>query len=344
MLTPAAALPSLGVDKSLGKVAGWSIGINKSLGGCLAAATYQDETTVWIGVNGEKGEAFLAFTNPKWKSIEVGRGYQLGLLASGRGKWKGQFYGVERENERGLFASDLKQGFVLDVARSAGIRVVFEQKIIAQLSLSGSSDAISAMLGCQKEILEAKAPGATPRPEPAAGGEAKPKGDSAKSGTGFFVSEKGHVLTNNHVIQGCTEINVARVGMPSTRAQIVASDATNDLAVLSTDFPQGTIPALGLRPRVGESIYVYGFPLSSMLATTGNFTVGNVTATAGLSDDTRHLQISAPVQPGNSGGPLIDQYGAVVGVIVSRIGDLYVAERTDALPQNINFAINTSGR
>lgn len=333
----AMAGPILAVDKSLGNVSGWSIGVSKALNGCLAAATYQDETTAWMGFGGEKDEAFLAFTNPRWKSIETDRDYQIVMLTN-KGRWKGRFTGIDRPNEKGLFASGLKKAFVLDLARAGGIGVVFEGKTIAQLSLAGSADAIEAMIGCQKAILEAKA---APEP-PRAGGGGTPKNEGVKSGTGFFVSDRGHVLTNNHVVNGCTEINVARVGTPSVRAQLVAADATNDLAVLSTDLSPGSVPALGLRPRVGESIYVYGFPLGSMLATTGNFTVGNVTAIAGMNDDTRHLQISAPIQPGNSGGPLIDQYGTVVGVIVSRIGDLYVAERTDALPQNINFAIKST--
>lgn len=335
---PVSAAPVLGVDKSLGKVEGWSLGTNKSINGCLIAATYQDQTTVWIGFDGSKDEAFLAFTNPRWKSIAAGVSYQLGLL-TGRGRWRGRFSGIEREGERGLFASALKKAFVIDVARAGGLDVVFERRSIARLSMAGSSDAISAMIDCQRTVQEAKLDPDTARPTP---GNETPRKGSGKQGTGFFVSDQGHVLTNQHVIKDCTEYTVAKVGAPGVSAQLVASDATNDLAVLSTDHTDVVVPALGLRPRVGESVYVYGFPLGSMLATTGNFTVGNVTASAGQNDDTRHLQISAPIQPGNSGGPLIDQYGAVVGVIVSRIGDFFVADKTNALPQNINFAIKST--
>ena len=89
----------------------------------------------------------------------------------------------------------------------------------------------------------------------------------------------------------------------------------------------------------GETVFVYGFPLSGLLSTAGNFTVGNVTAMAGIGDDTRMFQISAPVQPGNSGGSLLDKFGNVVGVIVSKLDALLVAKVTDDLPQNINFAI-----
>jgi S1-C subfamily serine protease len=86
-------------------------------------------------------------------------------------------------------------------------------------------------------------------------------------------------------------------------------------------------------------VYVYGFPLGGILATTGNFTSGAITATAGMADDTRMLQISAPVQPGNSGGPVKDQNGNIVGVVVSKLNALRIAQVTNDVPQNVNFAI-----
>ena len=130
--------------------------------------------------------------------------------------------------------------------------------------------------------------------------------------------------------------------MPKGPAVVLAKDETNDLALLATGSTPAFVPAFNPRPRVGESIYVYGFPLTSLLATTGNFTQGNVTATAGLNDDTRMLQISAPVQPGNSGGPVMDSMGNVEGVLVSKLNALKIAKITDDIPQNVNFAIKAS--
>ncbi|MFV3492931.1 trypsin-like peptidase domain-containing protein, partial [Mycobacterium tuberculosis] len=93
----------------------------------------------------------------------------------------------------------------------------------------------------------------------------------------------------------------------------------NDLAVLKVAGPAER--SLPLRPsiRLGEGIAAFGFPHSDLLATTGNFTLGNVTALAGLRDDSRYLQISAPVQSGNSGGPLLDGSGNVVGVVTAKL-------------------------
>ena len=87
---------------------------------------------------------------------------------------------------------------------------------------------------------------------------------------------------------------------------------------------------------------MYGFPLTGALASGGNVTTGIVTALAGLADDSRFLQVSALVQPGNSGGPLLDRNGTVVGVIVSKLNALSVASVTGDIPQNVNFAIKAS--
>ena len=87
---------------------------------------------------------------------------------------------------------------------------------------------------------------------------------------------------------------------------------------------------------------VYGFPLSGSIASTGNATIGNVSALVGLRDDPRMLQISAPVQPGNSGGPLMDLSGAIVGIVVGKLDAAKVMEVIGDIPQNVNFAIKAN--
>jgi S1-C subfamily serine protease len=135
---------------------------------------------------------------------------------------------------------------------------------------------------------------------------------------------------------------LSRPGFPISNARIVGLDATNDLALLTTDLGTRIVPALRVGVPVGESIFVYGFPLAGLLSSSGNFTVGNITSVAGLADDSRILQISAPVQPGNSGGPLLDRFGNVVGIIVSKLNALKLAQVTQDVPQNVNFAIKAS--
>jgi S1-C subfamily serine protease/regulator of sirC expression with transglutaminase-like and TPR domain len=192
-------------------------------------------------------------------------------------------------------------------------------------------------------------PGGTPGTRPPApsgrpGAEQPPGGGRARegsssSGTGFFVSASGHVLTNHHVVENCTNFNVAQGGSVSNTARVIASDSKNDLALLTSGLTPGPIPNMRSNVRLGESIFVYGFPLTGLLASSGNFTSGSVTATAGLNDDANMIQMSAPVQPGNSGGPVLDQYGNVVAVVVSKLNALRVARVTSDVPQNVNFAI-----
>ena len=132
------------------------------------------------------------------------------------------------------------------------------------------------------------------------------------SGTGFYVSENGHILTNAHVVTGCRSASVADPAHPRNVAQILARDTASDLALLLVSNAPRAVPPFKPTVRIGEAVAVYGFPLAGVLPSTGNFTMGNVTATAGLADDARMLQISAPVQPGNSGGPLMDTTGALL--------------------------------
>jgi S1-C subfamily serine protease len=115
----------------------------------------------------------------------------------------------------------------------------------------------------------------------------------------------------------------------------VARDVVNDLALLKVDFSSDHVATLRFGVRVGEDIAAFGYPLVGRLSTGGNFTVGNVSALAGMRNDSRHVQISAPIQPGNSGGPVVDQSGNVVGVVVSNLG-----RHEKGAAQNVNFAIN----
>ena len=151
-------------------------------------------------------------------------------------------------------------------------------------------------------------------------------------------------MTNNHVIDACVApLVLAAPGGDRYEATIIARDELNDMALVRSAF-RSTVVA-GLRDNIirsGESVTVAGFPLTGYLASDLIITSGIISALGGIGDDTRFMQISAPVQPGNSGGPLFDQSGNVVGIVTSGADERYVAERAGALPQNINFAIKGS--
>jgi S1-C subfamily serine protease len=170
--------------------------------------------------------------------------------------------------------------------------------------------------------------------------------DRAKSrtGSGFFITSAGHVLTNSHVVEGCVRIRVRVPWDGIVPATVIARVASDDLAVLKTDTRAQVVATLRTVPslRTGESIVIFGFPLSGLLASTGNATSGIITALAGLQNDPGKMQISAPVQPGNSGGPVLDMGGNVVGIVQSKLDALRAARVPGDILQNINFATKAS--
>ena len=320
---------NLAIDDDLRKSDhGWVVGFSNWAAGCVASATYDGGTTIWLGVSARFGE-FVAFTNQDWQSIEPRKAYSIQIKTGGYGNWRGNFTGFDRGKEKGVISTGLKREFLVDFARSSTFGILLEGRQVANISLSGSRTALNEAINCH---------GTNKVRADAIAASAKKSTDENKKvssgGTGFMVSTTGHVLTNQHVVDGCTVFQVNRVGALPETARLLAADIKNDLALLKTELKQADIPAFRTRVRVGESVSVYGFPLTQILATTGNFTVGNLTATAGMHDDSREYQISAPVQAGNSGGPLIDQFGNVIGVIVSKL-------RSD-VAQNANFAIKAS--
>ncbi len=166
------------------------------------------------------------------------------------------------------------------------------------------------------------------------------------AGTGMMVSKGGHVLTNYHVVRGCTKITVTMLGELETDANLLKSDKPNDLAILkvNTAVPDKNIAQfrVGRRLKAGEAIAVYGFPLPGTLSVSGNIVSGHITSLAGLRDDARFVQISSPIQPGNSGGPLIDSAGQIIGVVTAKLDELKFAGATGSMPQNVNFAIKSN--
>jgi S1-C subfamily serine protease len=183
------------------------------------------------------------------------------------------------------------------------------------------------------------------------GRRAEPKNEQPKddqtNGTGFFI-DRSRVLTNFHVVDGCTIVTLTIPGSPSGSGQVVATDPTNDLALIAVNDAANTsirpvvVPGLRNRVHVGETVYAFGYPLPGLLSSSGNFTAGSISSLSGLGDDVRNMQISAPVQPGNSGGPLLDVSANVIGVVVGKLNAGQVSQLIEDIPQNVNFAIKAS--
>ncbi len=159
------------------------------------------------------------------------------------------------------------------------------------------------------------------------------------TGSGFLVSAEGHVVTNHHVVAGCERVVVSP---GDGAAAVVARDVRNDLALLKSAGAAAEAARLRAGPgvRPGDDVVVVGFPLRRVLAPSAVVTTGTVSALSGLANDSAKLQIAAPVQQGNSGGPLLDRHGLVVGVVQSKLNALRIAGVTGDIPQNVNFAVN----
>jgi hypothetical protein len=154
----------------------------------------------------------------------------------------------------------------------------------------------------------------------------------AGSGTGFFISREGTLLTNYHVVQGCTSVALYHTGVkyPSS---ILASDRTNDLAILNSSKKSNQYFKVNKDgPELLEEIFVAGYPLGLKVSNSLKVSGGRVSSLAGYGDNYSNFQIDAAMNPGNSGGPIINKKGNVVGIAVAQLTDV----------QGFNFGIKSS--
>jgi serine protease Do len=272
----------------------------------------------------------------------------LHAVRSGRPDWGGNL----------LNRGPLRPGgqFALRPSDSAGcnfdLRMVLQdgQEVIRRNTniCTERTVVLSLPLGLAPRAAPGGMPDGKPPPEgaPAAAGPATPPGArpnpraSASSGTGFVVAGD-RVMTNHHVIEACSRIFVRTADnriLPVTERPV--SDPRRDLALLRVSGNPGRVLPFRANPvRRGESVVTYGFPLAGLLSSGPTLTTGEVSALSGLGDNQTQFQISAPVQQGNSGGPLLDRQGHVIGVIVSKLNAARIAQRTGDIPQNVNFAV-----
>jgi S1-C subfamily serine protease len=164
---------------------------------------------------------------------------------------------------------------------------------------------------------------------------------SVQIGAGIVVSADGLVLTNSHVARGCDALTILDAQRGRVVAALVDADVANDLALLRMDrkFPAVATFRRNAPLQAGEAVTVVGFPLASVLGFEPNVTFGYVSATGGLRGDSTRFQISAPIHKGNSGGPILDQGGQVIGIVTAKLDALAVQKRTGDLPQNISFGV-----
>ena len=162
------------------------------------------------------------------------------------------------------------------------------------------------------------------------------------SGTAFFISDEGHLITNHHVVNYCNITKVNYFGKSGT-AKILAYDRVNDLALLETDIiPKDKFDISNRDPKLLDDIYVAGYPFGKAVSSSVKVTKGVVSALAGSQDNYALVQIDAAIQPGNSGGPIVNTSGNVVGVAVAKLDFKDAMESYGVIPENTNFGIKSS--
>tara|TARA_B110000211_G_C14004557_1_gene520171 strand:- start:75 stop:1298 length:1224 start_codon:yes stop_codon:yes gene_type:complete len=158
------------------------------------------------------------------------------------------------------------------------------------------------------------------------------------TGSGFLVNKGGFVVTNAHVIENCDAVSTAKDSLYITSKV----DVENDVAILQSSKLKGYKPISisDEDPVLGQKIYPSGYPLYSTLSNL-NFTSGTVSSEVGFRSNTNNFQMTAPIQPGNSGGPILNDLGGLVGITVSSLNAEYFREQ-GVETQNVNFGINRS--
>lgn len=179
---------------------------------------------------------------------------------------------------------------------------------------------------------------------PSAPGDAPPETadhELASFGSGFLVSSTGHFVTAHHVVEGATRIEVVFSDGKARNARVVRTLPAVDLALLLVDdAPAARLQLVSAGElQIGTPAFTVGFPTPELLGQGAKYSDGSVSGLEGPGGDASFVQITVPVQPGNSGGPLVNESGEVIGVIVAKLNDAQFLKATGTLPQNINFAV-----
>jgi S1-C subfamily serine protease len=178
------------------------------------------------------------------------------------------------------------------------------------------------------------------REKPAAPAPSEP---TTGYGTGFFVNGTGQLVTSFHVIDGASKIVVYAADGIAREARVYRASPATDLAVLNVNFTPKYYLSLAAPNsyKPGDRVFTFGFPVIEMLGSEPKFTDGSISSLSGAGDEAAFAQISVPVQPGNSGGPLVNERGQVVGVIAAGAENRQFAEAAGTLPQNVNWAVRS---
>ena len=282
-----------------------------------------------------------------------------GIYKSYQSDWLSYYkFGIIKQGDKFkaiVIESDLKHW------KAGEVKAVFEQSSMKDLYsvkwLKGNKEPFETFGLLENEgllLIERKHPETGEKIQdkfikmfPAATGDVTFKKDNSKSsGSGFFLTTGGIVATNAHVIEGASNIQVTvsnEIGTFTYDAKVLLVDSKNDVALLQindekfkglTSIPYG----ISENSDVGSKVFTIGYPLNDVMGSNYKVTDGIISSKSGISDDVRYYQISVPLQPGNSGGPLFNKEGNVIGITSARLNENAVGTQIE----NVNYAIKSS--
>jgi S1-C subfamily serine protease len=150
------------------------------------------------------------------------------------------------------------------------------------------------------------------------------------------------LISNYHVVKDATKVRLL-TGAGLINAKVVQVDAANDLALLKADGRFAPLPIAASRTGLlGGTVATVGFPDIGLQGFAPKLAKGEIASLSGAGDDPRYFQISVPVQPGNSGGALVDERGNVIGIVSAKLDAGAALAASGALPENVNYAVKSS--
>jgi S1-C subfamily serine protease len=322
---------------------------------CSAFAPYKSGITVFVIVSANMTWR-LGFSHDNWK-LNTGQNFPIILTFDGQQPFNVSA-GVLGPS---LVAVDMPDNSsLINQFRKSKTMSAFTQGQLFQFDMAGTSALLPTLVNCVSKTKslgvanvgdftvalpskQAVKPVVATTPAPSVPPETKPAKLNDQTGTGFVVSLNGHVVTNQHVVDGCVgDILGNLTGEAPVKLRLVSSDEINDMALLqASESFKGAATIKATAVHSGDSVIAIGYPFHGLLTSDFTVTTGIISSLSGVLNDTRFLQISAAVQPGNSGGPLLAASGEVVGVVAAKLNALKVVKATGNIPENINFAIKT---
>jgi S1-C subfamily serine protease len=311
---------------------------------CAATTGYGNGVILVVGQNASNSW-LLGFASP---SFRLTKGNTVPVDVTFDGQSQARLFATANSD---IMATAILPPNVARTFQKASLMVAVSGGTVLNFNLTSTAPLLAVLANCVSTVKAHGIDGAgeftAPKPVAAkADAPANPKSGrtGSQTGTGFVISAGGHIVTNHHVVNGCVgDIKGNLTGEAGATLRLVNSDQANDLALL-----QGTADTFKRFAKIrdrsirsGDSVTAIGFPFHGLLTSDFTVTTGIVSSLSGVRNDSRFLQISAAVQPGNSGGPLLDSSGEIVGMVAAKLNALGVLRATGNIRENINFAIKT---